>query len=342
MSSPWESGPAELLLHAIEHWREATEFDQRVAFLLCDVAVETTLRTFLEYAASNLTTSLEWKKRKEGIGGTFHDLITVSLEAAGKLLESLDPNEVLYFHKLRNQLYHNGNGIAVEATKTEKYLSLAAYLLSQLLGPDLAGELAAREREEKRREEGEAVKREAERVAREVRSAVTEFERVILEVLEGIEAGLALPSFDRAGSAWLERCQRDYLAQKASQGMTATVDESRRSGPMRLDRSQCMRAVGAMPAPLRRVLHRVSDRERVVQRMAFCSHIEELRVVAVEIAINREDLPIADTYTNAEFHHALLSQPDGPDYEGLIAEGRTHLELLAIIRQQLQRYITPL
>ena len=44
---PWQSGPTELIAHALEHLHRRSEFDLRMAYLLLDIGVELLLRTFL-------------------------------------------------------------------------------------------------------------------------------------------------------------------------------------------------------------------------------------------------------------------------------------------------------
>jgi len=58
-----------------------------------------------------------------------------ALDKYGTLkLGSLDLGEIEWYHRLRNQLYHQGNGLTVERAKVEVYGQLAAALFESLFG----------------------------------------------------------------------------------------------------------------------------------------------------------------------------------------------------------------
>jgi hypothetical protein len=62
---PWQSGPTELISHAIEHLHNRTEFDNRIAFLLFDVGVETLFKTFLMLPDEVTGAKTSFQKRKD-------------------------------------------------------------------------------------------------------------------------------------------------------------------------------------------------------------------------------------------------------------------------------------
>jgi hypothetical protein len=49
-------------------------------------------------------------------------------------LEGIELSEVEWYHRLRNQLYHQGNGLTVEREKVEFYAELAQLLFQRLFG----------------------------------------------------------------------------------------------------------------------------------------------------------------------------------------------------------------
>lgn len=49
----------------------------------------------------------------------------------------IDLSEVEWYHRLRNQLYHQGNGLTVEREKIDKYLYIAKDLFKSLLEDEL-------------------------------------------------------------------------------------------------------------------------------------------------------------------------------------------------------------
>ena len=52
-------------------------------------------------------------------------------------LGSLDLGEIEWYHRLRNQLYHQGNGLTIERAKVEIYGQLAVALFENLFGAKL-------------------------------------------------------------------------------------------------------------------------------------------------------------------------------------------------------------
>ncbi len=52
-------------------------------------------------------------------------------------LQGLDPVEIEWYHRLRNQLYHNGNGLTVERAKVLAYGENARLLFRNLFGADV-------------------------------------------------------------------------------------------------------------------------------------------------------------------------------------------------------------
>ena len=156
---PWQSGPTELIAHAIEHLQKATEFDNRIAFLLFDVGVETLFKTYLLLPDEVTGTKSKFEKRKAAANGVahtfddekkqprkdwkFHDLIKGIGEAKPEIKIEFDLNHVEFFHEKRNALYHDGNGITIESDNLRSYSSIAVNLLKYLLDIDLSEILSA-------------------------------------------------------------------------------------------------------------------------------------------------------------------------------------------------------
>src|SRR5262249_51233279 len=58
-------------------------------------------------------------------------------EFAKDKIIGIDLGEVEWYHRLRNQLYHQGNGLTVEREKVRIYAELAKLLFKNLFGEDL-------------------------------------------------------------------------------------------------------------------------------------------------------------------------------------------------------------
>ena len=137
---PWQEGPVGLLRFARNTSRSADQLHQLIAFLILDICVETTMRTFLSLPDDIAPAKIKYFERRKFSEGTFHHL-TRGLEAA--CATPLVPTDLLrhvkYFHDKRNQLYHQGGGITVAAGDVERYMRVAASLLHQLLGVEQEG-----------------------------------------------------------------------------------------------------------------------------------------------------------------------------------------------------------
>ena len=129
-----------LLRFARNTSRSADQLHQLIAFLILDICVETTMRTFLSLPDDIAPAKIKYFERRKFSEGTFHHL-TRGLEAA--CATPLVPTDLLrhvkYFHDKRNQLYHQGGGITVAAGDVERYMRVAASLLHQLLGVEQEG-----------------------------------------------------------------------------------------------------------------------------------------------------------------------------------------------------------
>jgi len=202
MRHPWQSGPTELLLHAIDHLHQPSEFDQRIAFLLLDVGVETIFKTFLQLPESVTGTEMGYEKRISHSRGNFHQL-TEGIEAAAKTrLKGIDLRHVEFYHSVRNRLYHEGNGITVPTKYSKEYASLAVQILDRLLGVDLQEELARPERELKRREDEKAIVEQFRQRQVVLRRRLSTLERGVRLALERVDPALVLPSFERTLEEW--------------------------------------------------------------------------------------------------------------------------------------------
>ena len=71
---PWQEGPVGLLRFARDTSRSADQLNQLVAFLLLDICVETTMRTFLSLPDGLAPAKIKYFERRKFSEGNFHDL----------------------------------------------------------------------------------------------------------------------------------------------------------------------------------------------------------------------------------------------------------------------------
>ena len=129
---PWVEGPLELLKHGQEHLKLGTDFDIRIAMISVDNSVELMIKTYLGLPSRVTQIKGLTRKRLEEMFHSFPTLIDGLEEFASDKLVGLELGDIEWFHRLRNHLYHAGNGITVEKTKVEAYVEIAAILCSNL------------------------------------------------------------------------------------------------------------------------------------------------------------------------------------------------------------------
>jgi hypothetical protein len=133
---PWSSGPGEILQHGFTLLIKDTDANRRLAMLSIDNAVELMIKTFLGLPRRATGIKLSRKEYTE-ISESFPALLDALEEHASEKLTGIDLAEIEWYHRLRNQLYHQGNGLTVERQKVEVYAELAKLLFKNLFGADL-------------------------------------------------------------------------------------------------------------------------------------------------------------------------------------------------------------
>lgn len=133
---PWSSGPGEILQHGLSLLKRDTDVDRRLAMLSIDNAVELMIKTFLGLPkrVTGLTIS---RKRYDEFSESFPNLLDALHEFAGDRAAGINLGEIEWYHRLRNQLYHEGNGLTVERDKVRVYAELAKVLFKNLFGYEI-------------------------------------------------------------------------------------------------------------------------------------------------------------------------------------------------------------
>src|SRR5262245_41320584 len=115
---PWASGPGEILRHGLSLLKKDTDANRRLAMIAIDNAVELTIKTYLGLPKRVTGLGISRKDFQE-IAESFPALLDALEKHATDKLTGVDLGEVEWYHRLRNQLYHQGNGLTVERTKVE-------------------------------------------------------------------------------------------------------------------------------------------------------------------------------------------------------------------------------
>jgi len=133
MEETWASGSLELLKHADSHIQLDTAFDSRIAFISIDNSVETSIRTFLSLPVKISGINFQ-RKEVEEVGSSFPKMVDLLFSKARTKLAGLDDGDIEHYHRIRNQLYHNGTGLGVDRRYLDAYRQIAAVLLNNLFG----------------------------------------------------------------------------------------------------------------------------------------------------------------------------------------------------------------
>ncbi len=126
LDKPWQIMPAKLIKLGVSHADKDTDFDHQLAFLLLDIGVETVLKTYL----------VQKKQIVENI--SFPDLLSKVRNEVQKSKIEVDLESIDYFHKVRNKLYHQGDGVKPTNENLKRYSELAEEVISSLLGVDIS------------------------------------------------------------------------------------------------------------------------------------------------------------------------------------------------------------
>lgn len=134
MKKPWTDGPRELLQHAVDHLEMAGDFDRRIAMISIDNAVELSIKTFLGLPERARRSAGPSRKELEQAAESFPSLLDLLEQYGTDHVGDISLDDIEWYHRLRNQLYHAGNGITVERSKVEAYLQLSLALFDGLFG----------------------------------------------------------------------------------------------------------------------------------------------------------------------------------------------------------------
>jgi len=134
MANPWEDGPRELLQHAVDHMSLGEDFDRRIAMISIDNAVEIIMKTYLSLPKRVLGAPGPTRKEFEDAKNSFPSVLDLLEKYAGSKLTGVSLEEIEWYHRIRNEIYHAGHGVTVERAKLYTYLALAILLFENLFG----------------------------------------------------------------------------------------------------------------------------------------------------------------------------------------------------------------
>lgn len=137
MKKPWIDGSKELLIHAAKHLVDKSDFDKRIAFISIDNAVELIIKTYLGLPKRIRLNSGPSRRELQNAENSFPTYLDLLEQYDSKKLTGISLEDIEWYHRLRNQLYHSGNGITVELAKVETYFEIAKALYQSLFEEEI-------------------------------------------------------------------------------------------------------------------------------------------------------------------------------------------------------------
>jgi hypothetical protein len=133
---PWASGPGEILRHGLSLLNHDTDTNRRLAMISIDNAVELMIKIYLGLP-KRITGLSIYRKEYNDFAESFPSLLDGLEKHAPDKLDGIDLGTIEWYHRLRNELYHQGNGLTVERDKVEIYAELANLMFKNLFGEEL-------------------------------------------------------------------------------------------------------------------------------------------------------------------------------------------------------------
>ncbi|HYG22537.1 MAG TPA: hypothetical protein VEH04_07115 [Verrucomicrobiae bacterium] len=138
---PWAAGPFELIRHGDGHLKGGTDFDKRMALVSFDNAVEVSITTHLQLHPSQRGGKTYEGKKVQHWLSNFHAKLEFLEEflVERKIPIEVSIDEIVWYHQLRNELYHSGNGMTPEVHCLVEAQHAAVWVFSVLFGVDPKG-----------------------------------------------------------------------------------------------------------------------------------------------------------------------------------------------------------
>src|ERR1700755_1259629 len=142
---PWAIGPFELLQHAEGHRLGPEDFDRRMALISFDNAIESSISTYLSLDPIQRGGRQYPREEIERWKASFHSKLAFLDQHASSVRAEIKPDraEMVYYHRLRNELYHNGNGVVPAESNIRGVREAALRTFSLLFECDAESLLAA-------------------------------------------------------------------------------------------------------------------------------------------------------------------------------------------------------
>jgi hypothetical protein len=131
---PWAYGPFEILLHAEMHYRAAEDFDRRIAMVGFDNAIEVAITTYLNLHPIQRGNRSYQTNDVDKWLHNYHTKIEFFFSECGSrsLTVISRPDEIVWFHEVRNGQYHVGGATVPQRRELDGVRSAALEVFSVL------------------------------------------------------------------------------------------------------------------------------------------------------------------------------------------------------------------
>jgi hypothetical protein len=140
---PWMRGPFELIRHANGHLQEGGDTDRRIALIGFDNAVEVCIDVYIRLHPKLRGGFEITREDAERARQSFHSKIEFldKLLARNSGASDIPIEAIVWYHQLRNDLYHSGNGMVPEIHVIEGSRDAAVQVFRALFSIDISSML---------------------------------------------------------------------------------------------------------------------------------------------------------------------------------------------------------
>jgi hypothetical protein len=146
---PWARGPFELIEHAEMHATSGTDFDRRMALISFDNAIEMAIVSYLALDPIQRGNQHFARSQVSAWLHNFHsklDFVEYFVTALRSKVMEFERAEIIFYHKLRNEIYHSGIGV-VPAERYIRGIRAVAFWIFNILFDEDAEVLLAQSKE---------------------------------------------------------------------------------------------------------------------------------------------------------------------------------------------------
>jgi hypothetical protein len=169
---------------------------------LLDLGVETLFKVYLMLPDDIINSKVDYSERCSAVKSGFNRLVQCAKKCAGKKIKDININHVLYFHNIRNKLYHESDSITIPYETARNYASLSVKLLKALIDVDLTERLKDLEiinpKEKLSNEENEQLLNKYVKNNQAEMKAIAQLYNELELCMEKLAPNLLLPSFRKA------------------------------------------------------------------------------------------------------------------------------------------------